>query len=50
MKVAYMVTCPKCGKFWHVIVDANPCYDTCPHCNTEFEVKVEINVALAETD
>lgn len=44
MKIAFLKSCPKCKNFWHVVIDNNPCYDTCPHCKTQFRVTVEVRL------
>lgn len=49
MIVAFLVSCPKCDKLWHALVDKNPCYDTCPHCKTEFEITVNVTLKMIST-
>lgn len=44
MKIAWLVTCPNCKNYWHVIIEANPCYDACPDCKTEFRATLLIEL------
>ena len=48
MLIAFLVKCPYCDKFWHVIIGENPCYDNCPHCKREVKASVAIKVIKAE--
>lgn len=48
MKIAFLVKCPHCNKSTWVIMEDNPCYDSCANCGKEFEAKAEFLVKKAE--